>query len=179
MTVAAQKKLGMIVFLFTVLAGLFVYSVVGPALRVPPKAAPAFDLAVLEPGSTSSPITQDGRVTLAELRGSPVVLNVWASWCEPCREETPLLVEASGRTDGIVFLGVNTKDSGDAARDFLRESEVTYPVVSDVKEATADRYGARLIPTTYFINARGEIVDEFTGGLTSERLEEGLRLLQQ
>ena len=133
---------------------------------------------MLEPGSPASPIERDGRITLAELRGRPVVLNVWASWCEPCREETPLLQEASGRGDGVVFLGVNTKDSGDAARDFLREAEVTYPVVRDVKEATADRYGARLIPTTYFINARGEIVDEFTGGLDAERLEAGLRLLR-
>jgi cytochrome c biogenesis protein CcmG/thiol:disulfide interchange protein DsbE len=147
-----------------------------------PVAAPAFTLDVLELGDSSliEEAGRDGRITLSELRGTPVVLNFWASWCEYCRSETPML-EASWKraaADGVLILGVDTKDVDADARAFLREYGVTYPTVSDAREATADAYRAKGLPATYFIDARGDIVDQFIGEITADRLEAGIRAVR-
>ena len=186
MTKSSRRNLRLVVALCAVLMGLLVYGLVATVidLKSRPAAAPAFSLEVLELGTPSAamePLIEragsDGRITLRELRGTPVVLNFWASWCEYCHAETPLLEATSKRAaaDGVVFLGVDTKDVRDDARAFLSEYEVTYPNVSDVDEATADRYGATALPATFFINARGEVVDQFIGELSPDDLEAGVR----
>ena len=106
--------------------------------------APEFSLELLD-GS--------GRLTSGELRGQVVVLNFWASWCAPCREEAELL-EASWRRyrdEGVIFVGVNIRDTPSAARDFVNEFDVTYPIVRDPEQTLVEAVGLVGLPQTYFI----------------------------
>lgn len=146
--------------------------------------APAFALEVLERGDLPprleraiGPAFADGRVSPAELRGTPVVLNMWASWCTPCREESPRLRagwERHGRA-GVAFLGINIQDLRGDAREFSREFGLTYPSVRDARRGVADRYGATGIPETFFVDARGRVVGHVIGVVSQEQLEAGIR----
>jgi cytochrome c biogenesis protein CcmG/thiol:disulfide interchange protein DsbE len=103
----------------------------------------------------------DGKGTLAidSLRGKIVVLNFWASWCGPCRDEMPLLQQGAQRWRGknVVFVGVDAKDVRSDARKFLARYGVTYPNVYDGKGSTIGRYGVTGYPETYFIDPKGRV----------------------
>jgi cytochrome c biogenesis protein CcmG/thiol:disulfide interchange protein DsbE len=107
--------------------------------------APQFDLPKLD---------GEGRISSSDLRGGPVVLNFWGSWCAPCREEAPLLERAwrEYRGDGVVFLGVNIKDAESDARKFVEEFDMTYPVVRDTDLDLASDLGVYGLPETFFID---------------------------
>jgi thiol-disulfide isomerase/thioredoxin len=93
------------------------------------------------------------------LRGHPVVVNLWASWCGPCRFEFPMLQELSARYGKrVAFLGVDAEDDADAARTFLREEPVPYPSYSDPDKEIFDALGARGFPDTAFYDRDGELV---------------------
>jgi len=96
---------------------------------------------------------------LAELRGYPVVVNKWASWCGPCRVETPWFQRLSARLGKrIAFLGVNTKDSSAAAKEFVREFPLPYPSYSDPDEEIAEAIEATVgFPATAFYDSSGEL----------------------
>lgn len=100
------------------------------------------------------------RRRIAALRGYPVVVNVWASWCGPCRHEFPVLQDLSARYGKrVAFLGVDAEDSADAAATFLRDEPVPYPSYSDPDEEIKDSLGAtRGLPDTAFYDRRGELV---------------------
>jgi cytochrome c biogenesis protein CcmG/thiol:disulfide interchange protein DsbE len=108
---------------------------------------------------------------LAELRGYPVVVNKWASWCGPCRVEFPYFQElAAERGERIAFLGVNSNDSEDAARTFLEQLPVPYPSYSDPGHEIGDLLeGAREFPTTGFYDSRGDLVYVRRGGYASKQ----------
>jgi thiol-disulfide isomerase/thioredoxin len=96
---------------------------------------------------------------LRALRGHPVVVNLWASWCEPCRFELPFLQrEAIARGDKVAFLGINVNDSRDAARERARQFPMPYPSFEDPRSNIFARYRARGLPTTAFYDARGKLV---------------------
>lgn len=96
---------------------------------------------------------------IAELRGYPVVVNVWASWCGPCREEFPFLQNLSARYGKeVAFLGINSEDAEDAAATFLREEPVPYPSYSDPGKEIFDALGGRGFPDTAFYDSSGELV---------------------
>jgi cytochrome c biogenesis protein CcmG, thiol:disulfide interchange protein DsbE len=97
---------------------------------------------------------------IEELRGYPIVVNVWASWCGPCRFEFPVLQKLSARYGKrIAFLGINSQDSEDAASTFLREEPVPYPNYSDPDEEIKGSLGAtRGFPDTAFYDETGELV---------------------
>ena len=126
------------------------------------RSAPAFDLEALD----------GGRLSLADLRGSAVVLNFWASWCIPCREEAPLLTAAAATYGprGIRVLGVVYQDSADNARDFMRRYGQTYPGLLDPSGRTAIDYGVFGIPETFFIDASGVVRSRQVGALTADEL---------
>jgi len=96
---------------------------------------------------------------LAGLKGYPAVVNVWASWCGPCRYEFPTLQKASAAYGKrVAFLGVNSQDSDSLAREFLEEDPVPYPSYSDSNEAITDAIGAgRGKPDTAFYDSRGRL----------------------
>jgi len=96
---------------------------------------------------------------LASLRGYPVVTNIWASWCVPCRQEFPVLQKLSARYGKrVAFLGVNSEDSSDAATTFLREVPVPYPSYSDPDSNIHDSIGGRGLPNTAFYDRSGKLV---------------------
>jgi cytochrome c biogenesis protein CcmG/thiol:disulfide interchange protein DsbE len=129
--------------------------------------APAIDLPTLD----------GGRLSLADLRGSPVVLNFWASWCIPCREEAPLLTAAAAdyRARGLRVVGVVYQDSAESARDFMGRYGQTYPGLLDPDGRTAIDYGVFGIPETFFIDASGIVRSRQVGAVTVDDLRERIQ----
>jgi cytochrome c biogenesis protein CcmG, thiol:disulfide interchange protein DsbE len=152
------------------------------ARGVPPE-APGFELAVLEPGRLGPRLTPvlrpalaDGSVALAELRGRRVVLNLWASWCVPCRQEAPLLQRTwrAVRDRGVLFVGLDMQDLTGDARDFLDEFRIDYLNVRDRGDAVARRYGVTGVPETFFIAPSGRIVGHVIGVSSAADLRAGI-----
>jgi cytochrome c biogenesis protein CcmG/thiol:disulfide interchange protein DsbE len=113
-------------------------------------------------GQAAPPITAtalDGtRVDLAALRGRPVIVNFWASWCVPCRDEFPLFKDKLaelGPTDGLAIVGVLFKDQPELANQFLADFGATWPTVGDPDGTTAKAYRVVAPPQTYFIDKDG------------------------
>ena len=132
--------------------------------------APDFDLGRLD---------REGRLSLADLRGKAVVLNFWASWCAPCRDEAPELEAAwrRYRGRGVVVLGVNARDLRSDARKFARRNDMTYPLVHDGPGKLWDRYGVTGLPETFFIRRAGRLAPtRVAGPVDAAELEKGIRL---
>lgn len=110
------------------------------------------------------------RARLAQLRGRPVVVNAWASWCPPCRLEMPYFGRAAVRFGRrVAFLGVNVADGAGRARDFLRGHYVPYPSYRDPDYAIANAVGARVgLPTTAFYGRDGRLAYVHQGQYASE-----------
>jgi cytochrome c biogenesis protein CcmG/thiol:disulfide interchange protein DsbE len=129
--------------------------------------APDFTLAVLVPGGN---VTGDGgRLSLASLRGRPVVLNLWASWCDPCKEEAPILESlwTRYRAKGVVVLGVNTQDITGDAKAFIKRYGLTFPSVRDGSDDTQHKFGTAQLPETFVIDPDGRMrLLPFRGGIT-------------
>jgi len=106
---------------------------------------------------------------LASVRGYPAVVNVWASWCGPCRFEFPDLQKvASERGKKVAFIGVDTDDSDDAAATFLDELPLPYPSITDPDKQVFDEYNLRGLPATAFYDSAGELQYVKQGPYTSE-----------
>ena len=108
-------------------------------------------------------------ITLSELRGKGVVVNFWASWCDPCRDEAALLESAWLREqeNGIIFIGLDYLDQEPAAKAYLAEFGISYPNGPDLQSQAARRYGIKGVPETYFVNPEGEIVQTVIGPILS------------
>ena len=106
---------------------------------------------------------------VAQLHGYPAVVNVWASWCGPCREEFPVLQQLSARYGKqVAFLGVNSEDSDDAAATFLREEPLSYPSYTDPSKDIYEAVGAIGMPATAFYDRDGKLVYVRQGGYGKE-----------
>ncbi len=124
--------------------------------------APAFDLPTLN---------DRGQVSLEGLKGKPVVLNVWASWCGPCVQEHPVLEAGAKRFgDRAQFVGLVFEDDEEGAKGFLKRHGHSFPQMFDAKGRTAVEYAVAGVPETYFIDANGVIVDKHVGPLSREAL---------
>ena len=135
-------------------------TVISPLIGHP---APAFRLTAVS-GET---------LDLASLRGRPIVLNFWASWCLPCRDEAPLLARAAadGQANELEVVGIVFQDSAENARAFMARYGQTYPALLDPDGRTALDYGVLGIPETFFIGRNGLIVSKQTGPLETASLQ--------
>lgn len=134
--------------------------------------APDFSLPVLSAHSSST-------IRLTSLKGKPIMLNFWASWCDPCKREAPLLQATWRRvqSQGIIFLGIDFQDAQSDGLNFLRTYGITYPSVVDGTGATAINYGVSGVPETFFLNRQGIIVSKVVGQLTEQTLQSNLQAL--
>lgn len=120
----------------------------------PPLAALHRQADKLLPGGTAAYEKQ-----IAGLHGYPVVVNVWASWCVPCRQEFPLMQKLAAKYGKkVAFLGVNSEDSNDAAATFLREAPVPYPSFTDPGKDIYDSLNAYGFPNTAYYDRSGKLV---------------------
>jgi cytochrome c biogenesis protein CcmG, thiol:disulfide interchange protein DsbE len=132
------------------------------------------------PGFELPSLTGDGTVSLAQLRGKAVVVNFWASWCEPCKDESPYLEQVwrERRDEGLVLVGVNEEDVSKDARRFARRAGLTYPLVRDRSGGLRDDYELRGYPETFVIDRDGDLVQRVAGpvhrGELRERFERAL-----
>jgi cytochrome c biogenesis protein CcmG/thiol:disulfide interchange protein DsbE len=118
----------------------------------------------------------DSRIALKSFRGRPLVVNFWASWCDPCREEAPELVRAArAYSKRVRFLGVNILDGREEALKYLGQYRIRYPNVQDTRAVVAKRYGVTGAPETVFIDARGNVVGKYIGAFRRGELERLLR----
>ncbi len=113
---------------------------------------------------------------LTQLQGTPVVVNVWAAWCTPCKAEAPLLHDASNTYgDRVQFLGVDILDSKDGARGFIADHGLQYPSVFDPTGAIRDSLGMIGQPVTVFYDADGTMVSSWPGQLSQNVLDRGIK----
>lgn len=128
------------------------------------------------PGSLQAVTEADFEGMLVGVRGTPVVVNIWASWCGPCRVEMPLLQRAAKRYEGaVVFVGVNSRDDQGPAEDFLRRYKITYPNVFDGSGAIRRRLELRGFPTTYVFDRTGALQSSLVGGISEQTLAAQVR----
>ncbi len=182
--------LGVVAALLALLAWATLRSALGNSLsarvaagETPP--APAFSLAVLWPRADTWPPSarralEDGRVDLSELRGRPLVINFWASWCIPCRDEAPILnAFARAHAGEVVFLGIDVQDLREDALAFSREFETPYVSVRARGNGTYNDYGLTGVPETSYVDARGRVVAHAPGPVSRDSLEAGIAVAQE
>jgi cytochrome c biogenesis protein CcmG, thiol:disulfide interchange protein DsbE len=163
--VAQGVAIGLVALLFILLAWSLLHDEGGDlakqANRGDRPAAPDFTLDRLD---------RDGKLQLASLRGKVVVLNAWASWCVPCKEEAPFLEQVwrSNRERGVVVLGLDAKDFRADARRFADRYGLTFPLVYDGPGDVVERYGVTGFPETFVIDGEGHVVRAFVGAVNGE-----------
>jgi thiol-disulfide isomerase/thioredoxin len=131
------------------------------------KAAPAFALEVVHNGEPGA------RLDLESLKGHPVVLDFWATWCGPCRMEAPILDRVAQRYKdrGLVVVGVNTADAAGRAAPMAAKMHLSYPIVFDAAKDVGDAYGVESLPTLVVIGRDGQVKAVRTGLVDEASLE--------
>jgi len=130
------------------------------------------------PAFTLDRLDRDGQLGVGDLRGKAVVVNFWASWCVPCRDEAPVLQKTYERyrDQGLVVLGVDVNDFRQDARRFMKRYGLSYPVVYDGKGSTVGKWGVRGFPETFFVDRTGKLVGErIEGAVDIERNQDAFQ----
>jgi thiol-disulfide isomerase/thioredoxin len=161
----------------TGITALFVAAIIAVSLATSGSAAPPNYPAA--PGFSLPALGQAGQqVSLSQYAGKPVIVNFWASWCEPCQQETPLLASWYKQQHGhVVLLGLDENDTTASALKFASAKGVTYPIGFDPNVTVALAYNVDGLPQTFFLNAQHRIVDHVLGAVTTADLAKGLRLM--
>ena len=131
----------------------------------------------VEPARDFSLLLHDGRsITLSQLRGKVVLVDFWASWCAPCRQEAPVLEQTYRDYQGadVEFIGVNIWDLPDNAAAYVETFEVSYPTGVDADGVIAIDYGVKGIPEKFFVDRNGVVRQKFVGPMRGDKLTETL-----
>ena len=116
-------------------------------------------------------LSGEGELALEDLRGKPVLINFWASWCVPCKDEAPMLSAAAARYgDQVTFVGVDIRDARSSALEFVERYDLDYPHVRDEDLAIYDDFGLTGQPETFFLDEKGVILEHVPGPLAREQL---------
>jgi thiol-disulfide isomerase/thioredoxin len=170
---AARHKVVSGLIALCVAGSLAAIALAGAASGQPPRpaaaAAAAFSLPVL--GHSGQRVSLDGYA------GQPLIVNFFASWCEPCKKETPLLAKFYRAEKGkVALVGLDENDVLGNATSFTRANGVSYPVGFDAQLSAASAYGVSALPQTFFLDARHRIVDRIFGAVTLTELNKGIAL---
>ncbi len=119
------------------------------------------------------------KIRLSDLEGKGVMLNFWATYCKPCEAEMPYMEELYPKyKEDVEIVTVNLDASELVIHQFIDKYDLTFPVVHDTKSEVMDLYSVGPIPSTFFINPEGEIVEKVAGALTLDTLEEHFKEVQ-
>jgi cytochrome c biogenesis protein CcmG, thiol:disulfide interchange protein DsbE len=171
---AARHKLASGLIALAAVASLIAIALVAsgpatPAGAVADPAAPAFSLPVL--GRSAQ------KISLSDYAGKPVIVNFFASWCEPCQKETPLLARFYRAEHAkVTIVGLDENDVLGSAMSFTHKEGVGYPVGFDPEAVAASAYGVAALPQTFFLDARHRIVDRVFGAVTQADINRGIAL---
>ena len=120
--------------------------------------------------------SSDTTIQLSSLRGKVVVVNFWASWCGPCKDEMPAIQNVFSKySENLIVLGVNDEDTISTIRDFAKQFELTFPLLLDSTGSVSVQYGVRAYPSTFFIDRDGLIFHIVVGSMTQSIIEDILR----
>lgn len=164
--------------LITAAVAVFVLAAIAVSLATSggggPRALP------VAPGFTLTALGDPGRhITLSQYQGKPLIVNFWASWCEPCQRETPLLASWYKQRGGhVIIVGLDENDNAASALKFAQAKGVSYPIGVDPGLAAAGAYDVTGLPQTFFLNAQHRIVDRVYGAVTQADLAKGVRLME-
>lgn len=127
---------------------------------------------------TLSTIQGDKEISLEDYKGKAVVINFWATWCGPCREEMPLLQEEweKHKEDNIEFIGIDVMDDKNLASELVEEMGITYTNLHDPNGKVSNQYGVIALPATFFINKDGQVVVKNYGPFLGKEGEKKFRL---
>jgi len=168
--VVSLLNVGLIALILTQLLTPATHSVSDPLVG---HQAPNFSLVMLHSYSGKSTLS------LSDLKGKPIVLNFWASWCQPCKEELPLLENAwkqmQAQQKDIVFLGIDFQESSSDATSFLQLHGITYLAGLDANGSIANKYGVTSLPQTIFIDRNGTVKSREPQELTNQELSSNLQ----
>ena len=168
--IVSLLNVGLLALILTQLLTPATHSVTDPLVGHP---APNFTLVLLHSESGKSALS------LSNLKGRPIVLNFWASWCQPCKEELPLLENAwkqmQAQKKNIVFLGIDFQESNSDASSFLLQHGITYLAGLDTDGSIANKYGVSSLPQTIFIDRNGTVRSREPQELTTQDLSRNLQ----
>ena len=160
------------------LVGLLVYGVVGAG------SSTTLDDAVKAGERPAAPDRQlplldGGEGSISDWRGKPVLVNFWASWCDPCKAEAPLLERAHARLRraGGTVLGVTVSDASEDSKAFVREYGLSFPSLRDVDGRLGEDFGTTGVPETFAVDREGRVVAISRGQVTREFIADAMRLV--
>jgi cytochrome c biogenesis protein CcmG/thiol:disulfide interchange protein DsbE len=170
--VAQGAAIGLVVLLFS----LLVWSLVRDKGGDLAAAAERGDLPAA-PDFTLERLDREGELSLESLRGKAVVLNAWASWCIPCKDEAPFFEQLWRRDQArdVVVVGLNAKDLTSDARGFMDRYDLTFPIVRDGSGGTIESYGITGFPETFVLDREGRVVEAFIGAVNTDEDRARLR----
>lgn len=177
----SNRRLLPLSLVILIVVGFIVLLWTGLAKKEPPTGASGAAQINRPAADFTLPLFSGGNITLSSLKGKPVVLNFWASWCPPCREEALTLEETWQvyQDRDVTFIGIDIQDREADARAYIEEFGITYPNGPDIGGKITINYGVAGIPVTFFVNREGRIVSRWVGaiseGLLKARIEEILR----
>jgi cytochrome c biogenesis protein CcmG, thiol:disulfide interchange protein DsbE len=169
-----QKKYRIAIYLITLgLGALWIWASSAPPGSTTAGEIPAPKESFLAPEIELTTLDEE-TIRLSELRGQPILVNIWASWCAPCRAEMPAMqrVYEAYRDQGFTILAVNAtnQDNLTDASTFVQQHQLTFPILLDVSGQVSQAYQAHSLPTSFFVDAQGIIQEIVIGGPMSEAL---------